>query len=238
MPACAGSGAFAPNPLTEEVEAVGLGRVAPLPSDLGVERGRSVSLDVGRQVHAFELNATVFAADVRDPLQAVASGDGRLSLDNGAHPVRVWGSELLARYHAEPFHATATYVFTRSSETVEGVRREVPLTPRHTAGIVGAWEDEGWGRVGVEAYFTGRQQLAEDPYRSASKPYLVTGFLVERRLAGGTRIFLNAENLLDARQTRWNRLVRSAPTPEGRWTTDVWAPLEGRMFNAGVRLPF
>jgi iron complex outermembrane receptor protein len=236
--ASAGSGYFAPTPFTEEVEAVGLGRLAPLPEDLVVERGRTVSLDVGRQVRDFELNATIFAADVRDPLQAVHADDGRLSLENGAHAVRVWGSELLARYHAEPFHATATYVFTRSRETVDGVRREVPLTPRHTAGAVGAWEDESWGRVGVEAYFTGRQHLEEDPYRSASRPYLVVGFLVERRLAGGTRIFLNAENLLDARQTRWNRLVRPAPTPEGRWTTEVWAPLEGRMFNAGVRLPF
>lgn len=236
--ASGGTGYFSPTPFTEEVEAVGLGRLAPLPADLVVERGRTVSLDIGRQVGDFELNATVFAADVRDPLQAQRADDGRISLVNGAGPVRVWGSELLGRFHAEPFHATATYVFTRSTETVDGGRRDVPLTPRHTAGVVGAWEDESWGRVGVEAYYTGRQQLDDDPYRSGSRPYLVLGFLVERRLAGGTRVFLNAENLLDARQTRWSRLVRPTPTPEGRWTTEVWAPLEGRMFNAGVRFPF
>ncbi|GMV06339.1 MAG: hypothetical protein AMXMBFR53_26150 [Gemmatimonadota bacterium] len=236
--ASAGTGTFAPTPFTEEVEAVGLGRLAPLPDGLVAERGRSASLDVGRQAGPLELNATLFASDVRDPLQALPSGDGRFVMSNGAAPVRTWGTEWLARYEAEPFHATATYTFTRSTETWDGERREVPLTPRHTAGVVGAWEDEEWGRVGVELYYTGRQELDEDPYRAASRAYVVLGFLVERRLASGVRVFLNAENLLDARQTRWTPLVRPAADPRGRWTTEVWAPLEGRMFNGGVRVPF
>lgn len=236
--ASAGTGYFAPTPFAEEVEAVGLGRLAPLPADLEAERGRSASLDVGRQVGPLELNATLFASQVRSPIQAVATADGRLAISNGDEPIRTWGTELLARYDAEPFHATGTYVFTRATESVDGTRREVPLTPRHTVGMVGAWEDEEWGRVGAELYFTGRQELEDDPYRTSSRAYVVLGFLVERRLASGVRVFLNAENLLDARQTRWTPLVRPTRTPEGRWTTDVWAPLEGRMFNAGVRLPF
>jgi iron complex outermembrane receptor protein len=113
----------------------------------------------------------------------------------------------------------------------------VPLTPRHTVGLVGAWEDQGWGRFGVEVYYTGRQTLEENPYRSESKPYFVLGFLVERRI-GPARLFLNAENLLDMRQTAHDRLVLPAQTPDGRWITDVWAPLDGRALNGGVRLAF
>lgn len=70
-----------------------------------------------------------------------------------------------------------------------------------------------------------------------SRPYLILGFLAERRI-GRARVFLNAENLLDARQTRTDPLLLPARAPEGRWTTDAWAPLEGRTFNAGVRLEF
>ena len=234
--ASVGTGYFAPTPFTEETEVVGLTAVVPL-GELEAERARSASLDVGRTVGAFELNGTVFGSEVRAPLMARSAGDGRLELFNGSAPTRTYGTDLLARFHEEPFHVTATYTYTRSTEQDPegGVRREVPLTPRHAAGVVGMWEAEGAGRVGVEVYYTGRQELEDNPYRDESRPYLIVGFLVERRL-GSARVFLNAENLLDARQTRFDPLLLPARAEEGRWTTDAWAPLEGRTFNAGVRL--
>jgi len=75
--------------------------------------------------------------------------------------------------------------------------------------------------------------------RSASPgaPRAVLGFLVERRV-GPARVFLNAENLLDARQTRWDPVVRPARSRLGRWTTNAGAPLEGRVLNGGVRWTF
>lgn len=234
--ASVGTGYFAPTPFTEDTEVVGLTPVAPL-GDLEAERARSGSLDLGRTIGAFELNGTLFASEVRDPLMVRALGDGRLELFNAAEPTRTYGTDLLARFHEEPFHVTATYTHTRSSEqdAERGGRREVPLTPRNAAGVVGMWEAEDAGRIGVELYYTGRQELEENPYREASRPYLILGFLVERRI-GSARVFLNAENLLDARQTRFDPLLLPARAEDGRWTTDAWAPLEGRTFNAGVRL--
>lgn len=236
--ASAGTGYFAPSPFTEETEAVGLARLVPT-DELDAERARSAMLDVGRHLGPWELNATLFGSEIEDALMVRSAEGGRLALFNSPEPVRTWGTELLARYHEGPIHLTATHVYTHSTELdPEGTgRREVPLTPRHTAGVVGAWEDEEWDRVGVELYYTGRQTLEENPYRSSSEPYVVTGFLVEKRL-GRARVFLNAENLLDTRQTAHDRLVLPARSPEGRWITDVWAPLEGRAFNAGVRLAF
>src|SRR5207237_460340 len=82
---------------------------------------------------------------------------------------------------------------------------------------------EVW-RIGIECYYTGRQRLEENPYRARSEPYVSTGFLVERKL-GPVRLFLNAENLGDARQTRWNPLLRPSRAVDGRWTVDAWAPV-------------
>jgi outer membrane receptor for ferrienterochelin and colicins len=79
--------------------------------------------------------------------------------------------------------------------------------------------------------------LEDNPYRSESRPYTILGLLAERRF-GRARAFVNFENLLDVRQTDHDPLVLPARSPEGRWTTDVWAPLEGRVVNAGVRLEF
>jgi outer membrane receptor for ferrienterochelin and colicins len=236
--ASVGTGYFAPTPFTEQTEVLGLSRVEPL-HGLRVERARSGSLDLGRTIGHVELNGTLFGSEVDDPLMLRRIGDGRVELFNAPEPTRTWGTDLLARFHEEPFHLVATYTYTRSTELdpAAGARRAVPLTPRHAVGVVGMWEEHDEGRVGLELYYTGRQQLEDNPYRDQSRPYLIFGVLVERRV-GRARVFLNAENLLDARQTRSDPLLLPARSPEGRWTTDAWAPLEGRTFNAGVRLEF
>ena len=118
--------------------------------------------------------------------------------------------------------------------TETGVRRESPLTPRHQAGLVASYERQGALRAGLELYYTGRQRLDDDPYRAQGRPYLYIGALVERGI-GRARVFLNAENLLDVRQTDWDSLVRPFVGKGGRWTNDVWAPLDGFVVNAGVR---
>ena len=237
--ASAGTGFFAPTPWTEETEAIGLSRLAA--SDLEAERARSASIDVGRTLGPLELNATVFGSRIDDPVQArpVPGDASRIELFNADGHVRTAGTELLARYHQEGIHVTATHVYMRSTEpdpTGDG-RREVPLTPRHTAGVVAALEQEGRGRFGVELYYTGAQQLDDNPYRRESEPYVIIGFLVERRF-GPARVFINAENIFDTRQTRHDPLTLPARAADGRWLTDVWAPLEGRSFNGGVRLNF
>lgn len=236
----AGAGYFAPTPWTDETEAVGLRRVVP-PAGLVAERARSASLDLGRSFGPLELNATVFGSRIDGPVQArpAAGGDGRIELFNADAPVRTRGTEVLARYHREGIHVTATHVYLRASEPdPHGAgRREVPLTPRHTAGLVAAREQEGRGRIAAEIYYTGRQALEDNPYRATSPPHVVVGFLGERRF-GPARVFLNAENIFDTRQTRYDPLILPARSAEGRWTTDVWAPLEGRALNAGVRWEF
>lgn len=89
---------------------------------------------------------------------------------------------------------TATHVYMRSTELdPSGTgQRIVPLTPTHTAGVVAAWEQEGRGRIGVEFYYTGRQELEDNPYRSETEPHVIVGFLLERSF-GPARLFLNAE---------------------------------------------
>ena len=233
--ASAGAGYYAPTPFTEETEAIGLGRISPRPLD--AERAWGASFDVARSAGPLEVNATLFGSVIRGPVQLRESGDGLLVLANAEGNTRTWGTELLGRWHQGPWHLTATHTFIRSTEPSPESpgRREVPLTPRHAAGMVGMWEAEGVGRVGVELYYTGRQALEENPYRATSRPYLVAGLLVERRV-GRARLFLNAENLTGVRQTRWDPLLLPARSRDGRWSTDAWAPLEGRTLNGGVRL--
>jgi len=235
----AGTGFFAPTPFTEEVEAVGLGRLNE-PEDWMKERARSGMIDVGRSLGPVEVNASAFASRIDDPLQTIRNVDGTLTIRNSTEgSVDTWGTEVFAALRTGPWRLIGSHAYLRSTEPdplVEG-RREVPLTPRHSVGVVGAYERDDWGRIGIEAYFTGRQELEDDPYRDIARRHFVLGFLVDRKL-GPFRLFLNAENILDTRQTRWDPLLRESRTPDGRWITDVWAPLEGRAFNGGVWFNF
>ena len=145
----------------------------------------------------------------------------------------------LARLVRGPLQAILTYTYLHSTGSDRGndVRQDVPLTPRH-AGEVGAiYEQESRGRIGVELSYTGRQRLEDDPYRDTGAPFLEVNALAELRF-GETGVFLNAINLTDVRQTRFDPLTLPVAAPDGRRTTDVWAPLEGRLFNLGVRLEF
>jgi iron complex outermembrane receptor protein len=103
---------------------------------------------------------------------------------------------------------------------------------------VGVWEQEGKWRVGIESYYTGRQRVEYDPYRSVSEPYVVFGLMGEKRLTEFLRLFINLENLSNIRQTRWNSLLRPQRSVDGRWTVDAWAPLDGRVINGGARFNF
>lgn len=229
----AGGGFFASTPLTEETEAAGLSRLA-IDQPLEAERGASFSADLTRTFGVGSITATVFSSRIRGPL--LVQRDTAYRLFNANAAATNAGVELLGTLRREPFVATASYTYVESREGNAGVRVETELTPRHSAGLVGMMESEK-GRIGVEVYYTGTQRLEVNPYRTESRPYTVVGFLAERRL-GAARLFLNAENITDARQTRWNSLVRPSQGVDGRWTVDGWAPLDGRVFNGGVRFDF
>jgi iron complex outermembrane receptor protein len=147
------------------------------------------------------------------------------------------GIEVLATVRLEPLAVTGTYTYVRPREYERGAFEDAPLTPRHSAGMVGMWEEEDVGRVGVELYFTGEQRLEANPFADVSEPYLILGVLGERQF-GRLSVFVNGENLTGVRQTKWHPLERPARGADGRRTVDAWAPLEGRNINGGVRVRF
>ena len=105
-----GTGTYAPTPLVEEVEAVGLTPVAPRAGGVAAfvaERARSASLDAGGPLATalgrLELNATAFGSRIARPLQVydapgtTPGGARRLALANAPAPTRTWGGEVLVR---------------------------------------------------------------------------------------------------------------------------------------------
>jgi outer membrane receptor for ferrienterochelin and colicins len=236
--ASAGLGAFAPTPFGEETDETGLSRLQPL-SGLRAEKGRGGSVDATFHQGRWDVSGTVFGSVVEHATQLQTVGATTVALVNGSEPTRTYGTELVARYRAEGFTAMLTHAWTRSSEldVDTGTRREVPLTPLHFLSLNVIYDNRRFGSFGLETYYTGRQELDDDPWLDSGVPYFLIGALAQRRF-GKVLFFINAENLLDVRQTREESVVLPARRPDGRWLVDSWAPLDGRVLNGGFRVAF
>jgi outer membrane receptor for ferrienterochelin and colicins len=158
-------------------------------------------------------------------------------LRNLRQPTTNAGVEALAIWKTADLSVVANYAYVRSRETIDQGRVEVPLTPRQSVGLDGAWEFADAWRIGVEWYYTGPQRLEANPYRTESAPYSVFGVLASRRF-GRVLLFINGEDLGDVKQTDWDPLLRPTRGFDGRWTVDAWAPLDGRVINGGLRVRF
>ena len=103
----------------------------------------------------------------------------RYQLINLTQPTHNAGARISRHPEKGRFSATASYTYVHSRQFEFGERVDTPLTPRHSFGLVGMWEKEKAGRIGVESYYTGHQRLEDNPYRTESKPYVLFGFLAE-----------------------------------------------------------
>jgi outer membrane receptor for ferrienterochelin and colicins len=231
-----GTGFAAPASMTEEVEAIGLRTIQP--SVLQAEHSVGAMIDVNGRALGAEVLLTGYGSAVNDAIQLVDLGmpSHTGALRNSAGATRIGGVEGAAIWRFADNKFLLTYGYARGSRTdaESGVRVPVPLLNRHRVGGDLMLERPGVYRVGIEGIWYGRQALDDDPYRSASKPYLYT-MAIAMRQVGALEMVANFENLLDVRQTKYQSLVRPTPTVGGRWTTDVWAPLEGFMANVAVR---
>ena len=230
-----GGTGFAPAmALTEETEAIGLAPVQP-GALLENERSVGLTLDLNGKLAGAEFLLTGHGSSVTNAVQ-LADSSGTAVLRNAAGATRVGGVELSAvwRFGFHKFLLTYGYAQGSRTDAATFAREPVPLLPRHRIGGDLMLEKPGVYRAGIEGIFYGPQNLDDDPYRARSKPYLYAMAIYARQF-GKLEVVANFENLLNVRQTDYAPLVRPAPGTGGRWTTDVWAPLEGFMANVAVR---
>ncbi len=239
-----GQGYFAPSPFIEDIEEAGLSRLAPLEL-LNEESATTASMDISYAFDNLETSITLFASDIDNvtELQTIDNyaqqSTKQVRLVNTPGESQIRGSELLLRYRWHDIKFTGSYLYTDATkeDTLGNGRVSLALTPKHSAGGVIMWEEHGSHMVGFEAYYTGTQHLEDNPYRERSNPYWHLGLLAQIT-TGNVSWFINAENLLNVRQTKIDSLLLPEQAPSGRWTTDIWSRNDGFTVNAGVRIQF
>jgi len=243
-----GQGFFAPTPFIEDIEDAGLSRLTPL-NDLEEERATTASIDVSYAMDNVEASVTLFASNVDNVTELEVINPMDSGLDNGtAKQVRITnvageseirGAELLLRYRWHDIKLTGSYLYTDATkqDKIGAGRIPLTLTPKHSAGAVLMWEEHGSHLVGFEAYYTGTQHLEGNLYREKSDAYWHLGLLGQVTI-GKISYFINAENLLNVRQTKDESLLLLERAPSGRWATDIWSRNDGFTVNAGIRFKF
>ena len=108
---------------------------------------------------------------------------------------------------------------------------QLELTPHNRLTTTLAYEDEeeGW-MFGLEAFYFGNQYLENG---KKTTDYWLLGASAQKKL-GHFTIALNAENILDIRQTRYENIV-SGPVNNPIFN-ELYAPLDG--FVANIVLKF
>ena len=232
-----GTGFAPPTATTEETEAIGIRHVRRAPT-LDPEHSVGSMLDINGKLAGAEILVTAYASAIRDAIQLADAADGTNDgiLENTDGTMRIGGLEGAAIWRFEGGKFLGTYGYARGSrpDATTGVREPMPMLPRHRLGGDLMFEKEKTYRGGIEGIWYGKQALDDNPYRTESKPYLYLMAIYARQF-GPLEAVANFENILNIRQTDTDPLVRPTQTTGGRWTTDIWAPVEGFMANVALR---
>ena len=103
----------------------------------------------------------------------------------------------------------------------------LPLTARHRLNNVLVYEVHGQGRIGLEAYYFSPQPLSDG---TIGQSYWIGGLMMKKVFARFS-LFLNFENFLDTRQTRFDTIYTGSVT-----NPDFYAPVDGLVVNGGIKL--
>ena len=87
-------------------------------------------------------------------------------------------------------------------------------------------------RVGLEAYYIGSQKLNDG---RTGEDYWIMGLMTEK-IWDQFSVFLNFENFLDTRQSRFDKIY-SGPVSNPQFN-DTYAPVDGFVINGGVKIRF
>jgi outer membrane receptor protein involved in Fe transport len=242
----AASGVYAPTPLTDETEALGLSHFRARARE--AEHATGWSLDLDRIKGAMELRGSAYRTVVAHPL-TLRRQEEELQLVNAEQPSRTQGVDLSARYRMRPLRYTATYSFIDATRPEIGVisgidfsfdttmQRAVPLNPQHAVGFDVAHEKENDRIVGVGIRVVGRQALTDTMF-TRSRTYVTMDARVEKHLRRRAILFVSGRNLTGAHQDDMIPVLLPSSSAAGTWTRDPWGPLEGLVVSAGLRMKY
>ncbi|MBP6759074.1 MAG: TonB-dependent receptor [Flavobacterium sp.] len=231
-----GFGYKSPTIFTEESERIQYRNVLAINSNANkLEKSYGGNIDFNYRTSfaddkiTFSINQLFFYTYLDNPLLLQPQTNGLYQFINANGNIDTKGTETNIKIGYEDFKLFLGYTFTDTRLHQNGTVIENPLTPKHRLNTILMYEIEEKWKVGLEAYYFSPQKLSDG---TTGKQYVICGFMVEK-LWEKLSLYINFENFLDVRQTRFDSIYTGTVT--NPVFKDIYAPLDGFLINGGIK---
>ncbi len=225
-----GLGYKVPSIFSTASEQEGINNIQPLNNNIKAETSIGGNIDfnyktrIGDEV-SLTFNQSFFATQINNPVVL-----DTFNFVNKGKPILTSGFESSVRFRWEELKLFVGYTFVDARRKYEPTQTFVPLTPQHKVVTTIVYEKEEKWMIGLEGFYTSTMYRDFD---TKTKDYFIFGLIAQKHFKHFS-IIANCENLLDSRQTRYeNIVIPPTATPTFR---QVYAPLDGRVFNIAIRI--
>ena len=242
-----GLGYKAPSVFTEDAERIQFRNVMPIDvTQTKAERSYGANFDINYKTPlfndqvSFSINQLFFYTRIDDPILLQTAHTSptfspmnvALSLQY-AQPkgnLNTKGIETNVKLTYKDFKLFVGYTFADVNQHTGNAFFTYPLVSKHRLNNVLMYEVEDKWKIGAEAYYFSTQTLSDG---RTGKSYWTPGFMIEK-LWERCSVFLNFENFIDTRQTKFDTIYTGSITnPIFR---DIYAPVDGFVINGGVKI--
>ena len=231
-----GLGYKLPTIFTEDAENLTFQGILPINiEETQAERSIGVNLDINYQTLigdelTFSINQLFFYTGLNSALVFRENNMGQYYFENADGPVVSMGTETNIKLGFRDFKLFANYALIDTRLQYDNLNEQKPLTPKHNIGSVLMYEVEDKWRVGIEAYYTGKQLRSD---RTQTSDFWRLGFMIMRKVKK-TSLYINFENFTDTRQHKLEDFVIDDHLKPN--FPEIWAPTDGIIINAGIIL--
>lgn len=231
-----GLGYKTPTVFTEDAERLQFRNVLPIEiSKTKAEQSIGANLDINYRTSisdniTFSINTLLFYTKIIKPLILTPVNNGFYEFLQPGGFIDTKGLEVNVKLTYDDFKLFVGYTLADVNQWSNGDPTPFPLVARHRLNNVLMYEVHEKWKVGLEAYYYSKQKLNDG---STGRSFWITGLMAER-IWEHFSVFINFENLLDTRQTKFDEIYTGTITnPVFR---DIYAPVDGFVVNGGVKI--
>lgn len=225
-----GLGYKLPTIFSTQSEELGYNNILPLAQNLKAEQSFGTNLDFNYKINFADeayltLTQSFFNTQIENPL--VLKGNAFI---NQNQPVNTAGLETDFHFVMDEFQIYGAYTYINAKRKYNTVQPFLPLTPKHKLNIDVLYEVEQNFSVAAEGYYLSSMYRDGD----TKAPSFFTLGLSLQKYFGKVTMIANLENVLNMKQSNRENLV-IPPTNDPSFR-QIYAPIEGRVFNLALKI--
>ncbi len=232
-----GLGYKSPTIFSEETEEKAFQNINSLDfSKVSSEKSYGLNADVNYKTTLFEevsfaINQMFFYTIIKNPLVLnPVPLTVNYAFENANGNIETKGFETNVKLRFEDVSCYIGYTYIDAQRNFDNNSTVNPLTAKHriNANLMYEWEEKL--RIAYEVFYVGNQYLTNN---EKVRDYWVMGVSGEYKFKYFS-IFLNLENFLDSRQSKWENMYSGTiQNPQFR---EVYTPTDGFILNGGIKV--